>query len=58
LAIVRQLVDADGGAVALLDAAGGGVDAHVRLPVAPGALEGMPALGGGHPLRRARVSSS
>jgi signal transduction histidine kinase len=35
LTIVRQLVEGDGGGVALLDAAGGGIDAHVRLRVVP-----------------------
>jgi signal transduction histidine kinase len=36
LAIVRRLVEADGGSAELRAAAGGGIDAVVRLPRAPG----------------------
>jgi signal transduction histidine kinase len=35
LTIVRQFVEGDGGEVALRDADGGGIDAHVRLRVVP-----------------------
>ena len=37
LTIVRQLVAGDGGTVRLLDAPGGGIDAHVQLRVVPSA---------------------